>query len=167
MTPLPAHRATDRSAARIGSRGSVFLERLRGPDGEAGTIVLWLLGLCVILLFVGGLSLDLWRVLADRRALAGIADAASIAGASALDESAFRTQGEVLLDPADARQRALESIGAQADRAGIEAAAADASAERITVVLEGSTELTLLRVLMPGSPTIPLRVRAVAQPGSR
>lgn len=143
------------------------LQSLRTRDGEAGTIVVWLLGLCVILLFVGGLSLDLWRVLADRRALAGMADAAAIAGASALDETAFRTGGEVILDPAAARARALDSVGVQLDQAVVDLVDAAATTDQVSVVLEGSTELTLMRILLPGSPTIRLRVQAVAEPGRR
>ncbi len=139
----------------------------RDPRGDDGTIVLWLLGLCVILLFVGGLSLDLWRVLADRRALAGMADAASIAGATALDEVAFRSAGEVVLDPVAAEERALASIGAQVGRVALLAASAEATPEQVSVVLEGSTELTLLRILAPGPTTIPLRVEAIARPGAR
>src|SRR5438128_12171130 len=34
---------------------------------EHGTTTLWVLGLCISLLFLGGLSLDLWRAVADRR----------------------------------------------------------------------------------------------------
>ena len=37
--------------------------------GRAGTITLWVLGLCISLMFLGGLSLDLWRAVADRRQL--------------------------------------------------------------------------------------------------
>lgn len=133
-------------------------------DGETGTIVLWLLGLCVMLLFVGGISTDLWRVLSERRALAGIADAASIAGASALDELAFRTTGAVVLAPDEARARALEILAAQTDRAALTAADAYATPEAITVVIEGAVPLTLMRVLLPDAPDVALRVEATSRP---
>jgi len=34
---------------------------------EHGTVTLWVLGLCIALMFLGGLSLDLWRAVAVRR----------------------------------------------------------------------------------------------------
>ncbi|MGH9030897.1 MAG: pilus assembly protein TadG-related protein, partial [Acidimicrobiia bacterium] len=49
-------------------------------------MTVWMLGLCLMLLLLGGISLDLWRAFSERRALASAADAAAIAGASALDE---------------------------------------------------------------------------------
>ena len=50
---------------------------------EHGTITLWILGLCLMLFLLGGISLDLWRSFSERRALAATADAAALAGASA------------------------------------------------------------------------------------
>jgi Flp pilus assembly protein TadG len=40
-------------------------------------VTLWVLGCCIMLFALGGLSLDLWRSFAARRALAADADAAS------------------------------------------------------------------------------------------
>ena len=56
---------------------------------ERGTITLWLLGLCVMLFALGGISVDLWRSFSTRRALASGADAAALAGASAIDEDRY------------------------------------------------------------------------------
>ena len=50
---------------------------------ESGTITLWMLGLCLMLFLLGGISLDLWRAFSERRSLAASADAAAVAGASA------------------------------------------------------------------------------------
>lgn len=143
----------------------------RGPDGtggEQGTIVLWLLGLCVVLLFMGGLSLDLWRVLSERRALAGIADAASIAGATGVDEAAFRSTGDVLLDVGLSEQRAADSIDGQTDIGRLTGAAVSATPDAITVVVTGSVELTLMKILLPPETGgIDLQVQAVASPRRR
>lgn len=131
---------------------------------EEGTVTLWALGLCIMLLFVGGLSLDLWRVFSERRALAGIVDAASIAGASGIDEDVFRRTGEIRLDPARAEQLALANLAAQADDGSLTGAAVSATAEQVTVRVEGSVQFTLLRVLMPGGEPFGIEVSATATP---
>lgn len=131
---------------------------------EEGTITLWALGLCVMLLFIGGLSLDLWRVFSERRALAGIVDAASIAGASGIDEETFRQTGEIRLDPQRAEDLALANLAAQADDGSLVRAGVSATPEEVSVRAEGSVQLTLLRVLMPGGGPFTIEVAATAMP---
>ena len=65
---------------------------------ERGSITLWMLGLSLLLLLFGGLALDFWRVEALQRELAAIADSASVAAGSGIDEEHYRTTGEVLID---------------------------------------------------------------------
>ena len=84
-----------------------------GARRESGTITLWLLGLCLMLFLLGGISLDLWRAFSERRSLAATADAAAVAGASALDEAAYRNSGAVRLVPVDAQRRARASLADQ------------------------------------------------------
>lgn len=74
------------------------------------------LGLSVMLLFVGGFSLDLWRAHSERRSLAELADAAAAAGANGIDTSVYRDSGELVLDPLLAEALAWESIVGQADQ---------------------------------------------------
>ena len=52
----------------------------------------------VLLLLLGGVSLDLWAAASVRARLAAVADDAATAGATALDDGALRA-GEVRLDP--------------------------------------------------------------------
>jgi Flp pilus assembly protein TadG len=59
---------------------------------------MWTLGLSVLLLLFGGLAVDFWRALALQRELAAIADSASVAAASGIDEEHYRATGEVLID---------------------------------------------------------------------
>ena len=81
---------------------------------ESGQITLWVLGLAVALLGLGGISVDLWRVMGERSELAVIADSAAVAGANGVDVDWFRATGEVrLLEPL-ARDLAL-SIPSQED----------------------------------------------------
>ena len=131
--------------------------RLRGEDG---TLVLWFLGLCLLLLTLAGLGLDLWRGFSERRALVAIADAAAFAGASGLDEGHFRATGEARLDPDRARALAHRSLQGQRDRRSLVEAAVsvDSARSTVTVAVEGEVALTLLRLLT----VEPLRVTAVA-----
>lgn len=132
----------------------------RRVRGEEGTLVLWFLGLCLLLLTLAGLGMDLWRGFSERRALVAIADAAAFAGASGLDEEHFRVTGETQLDPARARAMARRSLAGQSDRRSLVDAAVsvDNARSTITVVVQGEVPLTLLRLLT----VEPLRVTAVA-----
>jgi Flp pilus assembly protein TadG len=74
-------------------------------SSERGSITLWAMGMSLLLFAVGFLSLDLWSGFSARQQSAAIADAAAVAGATALDEDAWRL-GVVALDPAVAEARA-------------------------------------------------------------
>ena len=56
-----------------------------------------------MLFALGGISVDLWRSFSARRALASGADAAALAGASAIDEDALPVVGRRLARPGDRR----------------------------------------------------------------
>lgn len=68
-------------------------------ENERGSVQLFILGLGVSLLLLGGIAFDLWRILAERRELAALADAAAVAAISGIDEEVFRTSGVAELDP--------------------------------------------------------------------
>lgn len=71
-------------------------------SSERGSVTLWTLGLSLLLVLFGGVAVDFWRALALQRELAAIADSASVAAASGIDEEHYRTTGEVLIDAARA-----------------------------------------------------------------
>jgi Flp pilus assembly protein TadG len=71
-------------------------------SSERGSVTLWTLGLALLLLLFGGVAVDFWRALALQRELAAIADSASVAAASGIDEEHYRTTGEVRIDAARA-----------------------------------------------------------------
>ncbi|MDQ3710074.1 MAG: pilus assembly protein TadG-related protein [Actinomycetota bacterium] len=133
-------------------------------SSEEGSITLWLLGLVLIILALGGLAIDLWRGFNERRALAGIADSAAIAGAAALDEAAFRGSGRVRLDPAAAESLATRSVWAQPDSKSMTGFSAAADADQVTVVVRGAVDLTLLRLLAPDRGPLRISVRATVSP---
>jgi Flp pilus assembly protein TadG len=130
---------------------------------ESGTITIWILGLCLMLFLLGGISLDLWRAFSERRALAAVADAAAIAGASALDEAAYRQSGTVRLLPADAERRATDSLAGQLDRRALRDGRVRASEELVVVEVTGNVDFSLLQLLSPGD-SFDITVRAVARP---
>ena len=79
------------------------------PRGERGFITLWVLGLTVAVLFLGGLGVDLWRAIAVRREISAMADAAATAGANGLNESALRG-GRLELDDDRVRRLAANEL---------------------------------------------------------
>jgi hypothetical protein len=138
----------------------------RAGAGERGSITVWLLGLAVLLLFVVGLSHDLWRAFGARQLLANAADAAAIAGSTGIDTAHFRDTGQIVLDPALAGQRVRDSL---AHQGGVPLTApprveVDPDPPRVAVVLTGQVRLTLLHVLLPYQPPLTIQVRAVSVP---
>lgn len=137
----------------------------RGGRGDDGTITLWVLGLCLALLALGGISVDLWRVVAVRRDLAAMADAAAAAGAGAADPAALRT-GEVRVDVALARRLAAESLASQGDAGVVDRVdvAVDPFGTKVEVLLGAEVELTLLRLLGGTREAFHVEVVARAEP---
>ncbi|MCZ7530799.1 MAG: pilus assembly protein TadG-related protein [Acidimicrobiia bacterium] len=125
-------------------------------------MTLWILGLCVAVLFLGGLSLDLWRAFATRRAMAEAADAAAIAGASGLEETELR-QGVVVLDPRRAEVLARQNLADQELPDGVTAGDVQVDADGVEVSLEGVVDLTLLRIFL-GERDLDVAVSARADP---
>jgi len=126
----------------------------------------WLLGLAVLVLFVGGLSLDLWRASSARQLLANAADAAAIAGATGIDTARFRDTGQLALDPALATQRAADSLAHQGGLPLTAPPGVEVTPDppQVVVVLSGQVRLTLMRVLLPNQPPLTIRVRAASVP---
>jgi hypothetical protein len=106
---------------------------------ERGTITLWMLGCCLMLFAVGGISVDLWRSFSVRRSLAAAADAAALSGASAIDEERFdrRPVSWFLSWPACAPASAPSSTRPPCARS--------VSADAQSVTVAGAVGLTLLR----------------------
>lgn len=131
--------------------------------GERGTVTVWMLALALLVLGVGGIALDLWRVIAERRELAAVADAAALAGASGIDEEWWRATGEVRLDPLEAAGLALAAVAAHPERGELAAPPeVRVDGDRVWVAVSRQVPPTLL-VLMSGErEPLDLRVEAVA-----
>lgn len=124
---------------------------MKARRGEDGIVTLWVLAVCAMVLFVGGITLDLWRGIATQRAVSAAVDGAAVAGASGLDEAAFRGSGGdvVQLDPALARELAAESLAAQPVSEKLVDVAIEVTPARITVRAGRRMEFTLLKVFLP------------------
>lgn len=122
---------------------------------ERGSVTLWTLGLTVMVLFLGGVSLDLWRAFEVRQDLAAMADSAANAGASHIDEAVYRDSGVVVLDAGAARRAVNDSLDSQQDRNRIiTRTTPDVDGAGVSVTLEGEIEFTLLRVFLLGQGSI-------------
>ncbi len=132
---------------------------------ERGSITLWVLGLCIALLFLGGSSLDLWRAAADRHELAAMADAAATAAANGVDEQQLRA-GHLTLDPARARRLALATLAEYPHSRVLDEVAVVVHGNTVTVTLRDHVPLSLLGVFMAGRP-FDVTVHASATPQER
>lgn len=134
------------------------------PRDQRGSITLWVLGLCMMMVFIGGISLDLWRAFSERRALAGVVDAAAVAGSNGIDVPYFRATSQLRLDPPLAERLAGENLAAQSDTRALVDADALATTAEVTVTAKGRVDFTLLRVFMPAEEPFAVTVRATADP---
>lgn len=136
------------------------------PGGQMGSVTIWGIGLTLVIAAFAGLVIDTWRVFAERQDLAGMADAAAIAGATAIDLDHLDSTGGVLLDPDLARERALDYLENQ-DGWGADIAyeaLPDPAGTGITVILQREVGFTLLGPLLPGEDPFQVRVSAFAAP---
>lgn len=126
---------------------------------DRGSITLWTLGLATMVLFLGGISLDLWRAFEVRQDLAAMADSAATAGAARIDDAIYRDTGAVLIDEDAAREAVNANLDSQQDRDRIvrrDTPHIEGAVLRVT--LHGEVEFTLLRVFLRGDG--PIRVSA-------
>jgi hypothetical protein len=122
---------------------------------------LWMLGLSLLLLLFGGLVIDFWRALALQRELAAIADSASVAAASGIDEEHYRLTGVVLIEPA--RAAGLGSAYAMTQDIELIDLVVSTAEDRssVTVLVVDELELGLMGVFV--DQTEPLTVTAEAR----
>lgn len=139
------------------------LDRRRDRN-EQGQVTIFGIGLVLMILVVGGLSLDLWRVVAERRALGEVADAAAAAGSNGVDAQYFRDTGALRLDPRTAYGYAAENLASHSmpeSFIGVEAIRAEP--DRITVVVSGRVDFVFLSLIDPGG-GVDLQTEAGAGP---
>jgi len=135
------------------------------PTDQRGTVTLWVLGLCVSLMFLGGLGLDLWRAVAERRQLSSMADSAATAGANGVDVDALRA-GVLRLDPERARAIARSTLQRDDHGPGLDGADVGVDGNRVTVTLRHHVNFSLLGIFLGGR-HFDIEVRASAAPEER
>jgi hypothetical protein len=131
---------------------------------ERGSITLWMVGMMLVVLVVGGIAVDLWRALAMHRLVAAVVDSAAVAAGSGIDETLWRSAGSLALDPARVDERVALAVSAQdeADRIRIwVVTAGDGSAATVTGT--AGVELTLLKLVAPGGIEVSAIATAVPQ----
>jgi Flp pilus assembly protein TadG len=133
---------------------------------ERGTVTLWVLGLCVIVLFLGGIAVDLWRGIATRRELSAMADAVATAAANGIDEGAIRQGGTLRLDPQRARAIANETLARDDRVSRLRAVSFDIAGDEVVVTLEDEVPFSLLGIFVHGEP-FTVRATATASPETR
>ena len=129
---------------------------------QRGTTTIFVLGVCIAVLFLGGISLDFWRVISERRALAAIADSSATAGANGLDETRLR-HGVLALDPVRARLLAADELTQESQQHHIDSADIAATTADVHVVLQGSVHFSLLSIFLDGDAFV-VTVSATAAP---
>ena len=129
--------------------------KAHGDSGFSAPIIL--LAMSILVIGIGGISVDLWRVLSDYREVAGLVDGAAAAGATAIDETAlYEDPDDIRLDPSLALDRTCDYL---ATRAGVPRGACPGptvevlvTQQTVGVSLQRDVDLTLLRLLTAGAP---------------
>lgn len=134
--------------------------------GQRGSITLWLLGLGICLLVVGGMALDLWSVVAMRARLMGVAEAIATGAASGISEAHWRDTGQIRLDPVRTEQLGAE-LASRHPGVGLldgpPEIVVDSRFRSVTVQVSGSVRLTLL-ALGVNSGRIEITASATSRP---
>ncbi|HUZ43534.1 MAG TPA: hypothetical protein VMU63_03965 [Acidimicrobiales bacterium] len=134
-----------------------------GRDERGDALVIWCLGMALVLLPLGGVSLDLWHSISVERTLQSAASSAAAAGSSGVDQSVYRQTGSVTLDPGLAEALVSENLADQtALPSGYQVSELSVDGNSVTVQLKDSVGLTLLRLLVPGG-TVHLTATAKAE----
>jgi Flp pilus assembly protein TadG len=109
-------------------------------------MVTWSLLLAVMLLPLGGVSVDLWHGIEVQRQLQSAAEDAALAGASGIDVGTYRESGCIALDPTLAVPLAEGNIASQPGLGALAGTDIVVSPDQrqISVLLKEDLHLTLL-----------------------
>ncbi len=139
-----------------------------GENDGGFTSVSFMMMMLVMVIAVGGISVDLWHLVAEHRDVAGVVDGAAIAAAGAIDEDALRGDTPFLqihAEKAVARACAyLEANGGVSLCPGPDAEVV-VGTDTVSVTMRRDVNLTLLRVFAgfdPGTDTSPVEVGATS-----
>ena len=136
---------------------AILVARLRHAhhDQRGEAMVIWCLGLAILLLPLGGISIDLWHSISDERALQTAAADAAQAGASGINTAVYHTTGQVVLDPNQAVTLAEQNLAQQTGLpalAGPPTITISPDGQQITVQIDSNVHLTLLSLVEGNKP---------------
>ena len=129
---------------------------------EHGMITLWILGLTISVMFLGGIGVDLWRAIAVRREVSMMADAAAGAGANGLDENALRG-GSLQLDDARVRELVAAELSEYPGAARLDGEQVTIVGAQVNVALREQVHFSLLGIFM-GRGQFVVQANATAEP---
>ena len=132
-------------------------------SGDRGSMTVWAMGLSLLLFAVGFLALDLWSGFAARQQAAAIADSAAIAGATAINEAAWRS-GTLALDEGLAQTRAYDAALTHPAWDASMSVATTAAPEGVTVSVSRTIPFRFISGLVPDQ-IVQITVTAYAEPG--
>ncbi len=138
------------------------MRRARRVRDQNGMITLWILGLTIAVMFLGGLGLDLWRAIAVRREVSAMADAAASAGSNGLDENALRG-GTLQLDDTRVRQLVAAELSEYPDAGRLTGETVTVVGAQVNVSLQEHVHFSLLGIFM-GRGQFTVRAGATAAP---
>lgn len=123
----------------------------RDDAGFSATILLAIVA--TMALAIGGISSDLWRVVARHRELAGWVDSAAAAGATAIDETSLYASETPRLDRSAAVDRTCDALS-RLSRGEVICADPrvdlDVGVDAVSLSTRRSVRLGLLALLVPG-----------------
>lgn len=128
---------------------------------ERGSATVFMLGFATVLVAGAGLVIDGGLALNGRQRIADDAEQAARYGAGAIDEAAYRSRGELVVDTSAATDRATEFM---ADR-GYRNISVSVDGDEVTASAEGTVDTVLLNLVGIGSFTVHGEATAAAVDG--
>lgn len=110
---------------------------------DRGTATAFVVGMAITLVVVAGLVVDGGGALNAKGTLADDVEAAAVAGAQATDEIRLRSDDVLVIDPAEARERALGVLAGRGYQ-GIEIRVTD---ETVTVTAHDTVPTAMLNLI--------------------
>lgn len=154
--------------SRVNVRHLINRAHVVHDDERGDAIIVWCLLLALLLLPLGGLSIDLWHGIAVQRSLQSAAEDAATAGSSGIDVQKYRATGCLALDPATAVALAQDNLALQQHLGPLAAVAISVSptGQQISVRLREDVHLTLLSLVEGNKPLVVTATASSAPEGS-
>jgi hypothetical protein len=122
----------------------------RWRDDQDGSMTPFILSLVLALGLLALFTYEVWKVYNEWQALSNRANSAAIAGASGIDEQAYRRGSRLLLDPARAEALAWRNLRAQRPDPALSTVRVAATPAAVRVIVTGRVPvLGVYRVTLP------------------